>query len=141
MNRTRVEEEIEAEGERSLVVVFACYWPRQTINQTQQLQHCNDCYVSLRVVTCTLRLCIANKIAERMSTRSPRESSTHGTSCDRNYPQQTPPFIPFQVQPYSLLLIQTSIQPYPILPLFPFTCIFSPTGMLLVSLQSEVMLG
>lgn len=141
MNRTRVEEEIEAEGERSLVVVFACYWPRQTINQTQQLQHCNDCYVSLRVVTCTLRLCIANKIAERMSTRSPRESSTHGTSCDRNYPQQTPPFIPSQVQPYSLLLIQTSIQPSPILSLFLFTCIFSPTGMLLVSLQSEVMLG
>lgn len=141
MNRTRVEEEIEAEGERSLVVVFACYWPRQTINQTQQLQHCNDCYVSLRVVTCTLRLCIANKIAERMSTRSPRQSSTHGTSCDRNYPQQTPSFIPSQVQPYSLLLIQTSIQPSSILPLFLFTCIFSPTGMLLVSLQSEVMLG
>lgn len=121
MNRTRVEEEIEAEGERSLVVVFACYWPRQTINQTQQLQHCNDCYVSLRVVTCTLRLCIANKIAERMSTRSPRESSTHGTSCDRNYPQQTPPFIPSQDQTlfftpnpdfYSALFYTSSISFY-----------------------------
>lgn len=73
--------------------------------------------------------------------RGALESSTHGTSCDRNYPQQTPPFIPSQAQPYSLLLIQTSIQPSPILPLFLFTCIFSPTGMLLVSLQSEVMLG
>lgn len=83
------EKAIEEKGERSLVVVFACYWPRQTINQTQQLQHCKYCYVSLRIL---LRACYAFALAIKFVSECQRrtlESSTHGTSCDQNYPQQT----------------------------------------------------